>query len=108
MGYFAAWLVMSANLRRATGAWIPAARPGAAAFLIGSLCIGLAYALVIHAMRTLPAAEVVAYTNAGIVIATLASLLVFKERTRWRWRVSATLIICAGLICLAWGRSTAG
>ncbi len=108
VGYFAAWLAISVNLRRATGAWIPIARPGVAAWLIGSLCIGLSYALVIHAMRTLPAAEVVAYTNAGIVIATLASLLVFKERTRWRWRITATVIICAGLICLAWGRSTAG
>ncbi len=105
VGYLASWLAMSARLRWRTGRWLPAARPGAAALLIGSLCIGMAYALVIHAMRFLPAAEVVAYTNAGIVLATLVSLVAFRELVQWRRRVAATVVICVGLLCLALGRT---
>jgi drug/metabolite transporter (DMT)-like permease len=70
---------------------------------VGSLCIGLAYALVIHAMRTLPAAEVVAYTNAGIVLATLMSLGVLGERTRWQQRVLAATLIVLGLMVMGLG-----
>ncbi len=105
VGYLAAWLTMSVRLRLSTGNWLPAERPGAVALLVGSLCVGLAYALVIHAMRTLSAAEVVAYTNAGIVLATLISLMVFRERAHWRQRLVATAVICIGLLCLALGRS---
>ncbi|MFO0298051.1 MAG: EamA family transporter, partial [Pseudomonadota bacterium] len=64
-----------------------------------------AYALVIHAMRTLPAAEVVAYTNAGIVLATVMSLLVFGERTRWKQRATAAWVICMGLMFIGLGRT---
>lgn len=105
VGYLAAWSVMSWRLRRTTGRWTPSARPGALPLLAGSLCVGLAYALVIHAMRTLPAAEVVAYTNAGIVLATVMSLMVFHERTRWPQRALAALVICAGLACIGVGRA---
>ena len=75
------------------------------ALLVGSLCVGLAYALVIHAMRILPAAEVVAYTNAGIVLATMTSLLVFRERMQWRQRAVAAGVVCAGLACIGVGRA---
>jgi len=105
VGYLAAWLAMSWRLRRRTGRWTPGARLAWAPWLVGSLCIGLAYALVIHAMRTLPAAEVVAYTNAGIVLATLVSIGVFGERQRWRQRLFAAAVICGGLVCLGVGRA---
>lgn len=105
VGYLAAWAAMTLRLRRATGRWSPPARPGVVAASVGSLCIGLAYALVIHAMRTLPAAEVVAYTNAGIALATVMSLVVFGERTRWKQRATAALVICLGLMCIGLGRT---
>lgn len=105
VGYLSAWSAMTWRLRRATGRWMPDARPGAAVLLVGSLCVGLAYALVIHAMRTLPAAEVVAYTNAGIALATVMSLTLFRERTRWFQRVLAVLVICGGLACVGIGRT---
>ena len=44
-----AMLAMTGRLRRSAGRWMPRARPGAMALLVGSLCVGLAYALVIHA-----------------------------------------------------------
>jgi drug/metabolite transporter (DMT)-like permease len=43
-----AMLAMTGRLRRSTGRWMPRARPGAMALLVGSLCVGLAYALVIQ------------------------------------------------------------
>ena len=105
VGYLAAWVAMTLRLRRTTGRWTPQARPGAVAAVVGSLCIGLAYALVIHAMRTLPAAEVVAYTNAGIALATVMSILALGERTQWRQRALAALVICLGLMVLGLGRT---
>lgn len=72
--------------------------------IAGGLCIGSAYALVIHAMRELPAAEVVSYTNAGIVIATIASIVVFKERKHWQMRIAGSTLICIGLLVLVLGR----
>ena len=60
---------------------------------------------IIHAMRTLPAAEVVAYTNTGIVLATVMSLLVFRERMQWRQRAVAAGVVCAGLACIGVGRA---
>jgi phosphonate utilization associated putative membrane protein len=105
VGYLAAWLAMTLRLRRITGRWAPQARPGTVAALVGSLCIGLAYALVIHAMRTMSAAEVVAYTNAGIALATVMSLVVFGERTRWKQRGLAAFVICAGLLVMGLGRT---
>lgn len=103
VGYLVAWLALTWRLLRRTGHWLPAQTIGWPAFVIGGSCIGLAYALVIHAMRTLPAAEVVSYTNAGIVMATLLSVFHFGERSHWRRRLVGTLIITAGLGLLATG-----
>ena len=105
VGYLTAWSMMSVRMRLNSGRWMPRARLGTGVMIGGGLCIGTAYALIIHAMRSLPAAEVVAYSNAGIVIATLSSIVIFKERTHWRWRCGAVLVICAGLVILAIGRS---
>ena len=101
IGYFASWLALTVDLRKTTGAWYPRARISLPVALVGGLCIGLAYALVIQAMRTMPAAVVVAFSNAGIMLASLLSILVFKERYAWRIRVLATAIICGGLFMIA-------
>ncbi|MFU8838442.1 MAG: EamA family transporter [Thiohalomonadaceae bacterium] len=101
VGYLASWLALSWRLHRQSGRWIPAQRIKLLPLLVGGLCIGLAYALVIHAMRELSAAEAVSYTNAGIVLATLASILLFKERHAWGRRILAVTVITLGLIVLA-------
>lgn len=101
IGYFASWLALTIDLRRATGAWRPRARISLPVAVIGGLCIGLAYALVIHAMRSMPAAIVVAFTNTGIVLASLISVFVFNERFAWKARSVAACIICAGLLMIA-------
>lgn len=101
IGYFASWLALTIDLRRTTGGWRPQARISMPVTVVGGLCIGLAYALVIHAMRSMPAAIVVAFTNAGIVLASLASIFVFKEKAAWKARAFAAFIICAGLLMLS-------
>ncbi|MDP2367918.1 EamA family transporter [Rhodoferax sp.] len=101
IGYLASWLALTIDLRRTTGSWRPRARIGLPVAVVGGLCIGLAYALVIHAMRSMPAAIVVAFTNAGIVLASLISIFVFNERFAWRARAAAAFIICAGLLMIA-------
>jgi drug/metabolite transporter (DMT)-like permease len=63
--------------------------------------IGNAYALVIYAMQFIPAAYAVAYTNAGIVVAGVIAMVFFRERERWRTRLAAMLMICAGLALIA-------
>lgn len=100
VGYGLAWLVMSIELYRETGRCLPRQRIAWPALLAGGLSIGLAYALVIHAMRFMPAAEAVAYSNAGIILASLISIFVFAERQAWRRRLSGALIICAGLLVM--------
>lgn len=101
VGYLASWLGMTFHMRHRTGRWIPEQRIGALPTLVGGTCIGLAYALVVHAMRQLTAAEVVSYTNAGIVLATVLSIYMFKEKAQWRRRVLGTVVITCGLGVLA-------
>lgn len=101
VGYLASWLAMTLRMRHRTQHWMPAQRIGLPTMLVGGGCIGLAYALVIHAMRELPAAEVVSYTNAGIVLATGLSIVLFKDRARWQRRVLGAVIIASGLGVLA-------
>jgi drug/metabolite transporter (DMT)-like permease len=72
-------------------AWI-----GTAIGVVGYFSVTLADALVIEAMRTLSAAEVVADTNAYIVLATAMSLVVFRQRTRWQQRAVAAGVVCCG------------
>ncbi len=100
IGYFASWLALTIDLRRTTGSWRPRARIGLPVAVVGGLCVGLAYALVIHAMRSMPAAIVVAFTNTGIVLASLISIFVFNERLAWKARAVAAFIICAGLLMM--------
>ena len=104
VGYAAAFIALTLNLRWRTGVWMPRERPQLSAWLVGVVGIGGAYGLVIHTMRRLPAAEVVAYSNAGIVLATLVSIFVFGERHRWQARLGAALLVAMGLVVLSrWG-----
>ena len=100
VGYLVAWLALSLEHYRGTGRWLPAARPAWHVMLIGGLCVGLAYALVIHAMRFMPAAQAVAYSNAGIILACLASIFIFHERQCWQRRLFSAGIILSGLIVM--------
>lgn len=99
-GYFAAWLALTAEMRISSGCWVPVERPPFWLIAVGGLCVGLAYVLVIAAMRSMPAAVVVAFTNAGIVLATLASIFLFKENAHWKMRLAAAATIVSGLVVL--------
>lgn len=97
IGYLMSFISITLLMRFTEGNWMPKARIKLPTMVLGGICVGLAYALVVHAMRYLPSAEVVAYTNSGIVIATLASIYIFKERYAWRRRLLSAAIICTGL-----------
>lgn len=100
VGYFLSFITITILLRREHGQWFPRRRPPLGIMLIGGLCIGLAYIFVIHAMRSLPAAVVVAFTNSGIVIAGLLSIFMFHERAHWQLRLVGILITALGLVFL--------
>lgn len=101
VGYLASFVALTVHMRVERGLWRPQAIPRLSYLLIAGSSIGLAYALVIHAMRQLPAAVVVAFTNMGIVVAGLLSIFVFQERVRWRMRLLGMAIICLGLTLFA-------
>ncbi len=101
VGYCAAWVALTIDLKRRDGVWMPRQRLRWPFMLIGGLSIGLAYALVIHAMRTHSAAMVVTFTNAGIVLATVVSILIFKEKQHWPTRIGAAFAICLGIVVMA-------
>jgi phosphonate utilization associated putative membrane protein len=101
VGYASAWAALTWRMFKHQRLWVPAHRIGWLPMLVGGLCIGLAYALVIHAMRSLTAAEAVSFTNAGIVLATALSMLVFKETQHWRMRAFGVGVIVCGLLVLA-------
>jgi phosphonate utilization associated putative membrane protein len=98
---FASFVALSIEQRVRLGRWRPPAMPPITRWLPAGLFIGNAYGLVIFAMQYLSAAYAVAFTNAGIVLAGLLSILVFGERERWRTRLAAIAIITAGLGVLA-------
>ena len=100
IGYLASFIGLSLYQYRENGSVIPPCRPKLIYMLIGGLFIGTAYALVVRAMLYLPAAYVVAYTNVGIVLATVLSIWVFHENEHWIKRLLATAIITCGLIIL--------
>ena len=101
VGYMASFLALTLQMRLKHGAWRPQCAPRLPYLLIAGAGIGLAYALVIHAMRYLPAAVVVTFTNAGIIIAGILSISLFGERGHWRTRLAGILVICLGLAILA-------
>lgn len=104
IGYFASFIGLSIFQYRENKIFIPSCKPKTIQILSGGLCIGVAYALVVRAMLELPAAYVVTYTNAGIVLATALSIWVFKEKEKWASRIIAAVFISIGLIVLGFGK----
>ncbi|OGS90798.1 MAG: hypothetical protein A2061_05545 [Gallionellales bacterium GWA2_59_43] len=100
VNYAIGWLFLCAEQKRRTHRWAPAITPSWHSLLIGTLGVGTAYALVIYAMRWLPAAYVVTLTNAGIVLTVLFGVMWLKERVGWRQRVAGTSLVVIGLVVL--------
>lgn len=100
IGYLASYIGLTIHHFRETNSLAPECKPKLLYLLMGGLFIGTAYALVVRAMMVLPAAYVVAYTNAGIVLATVLSIYGFNEKDKWRSRLAAAVIITAGLVVL--------
>lgn len=101
--FIAAWLALTWENRLRGRRLAPKLAPHPFKWVVGGLCIGNAYALVIYAMQYIPAAYAVAFTNAGIVLAGVIAMVYFRERERWRARLAAMAVICAGLALLALG-----
>lgn len=92
------WIFLSLEQRIRTGHWIPTMKPLGLSLTIGTIGVGTAYALVIYAMKWLPAAYVVTLTNAGIVLSVLLGVIWLKEHLGWRQRVAGSSLIMIGLI----------
>ena len=92
------WLFLCGEQKCRTQRWIPAIRPSARSLLLGTLGVGTAYALVIYAMRWLPAAYAVTLTNAGIVLTVLLGIVWLKEHEGWRQRMSGAALVVIGLV----------
>jgi phosphonate utilization associated putative membrane protein len=104
IGYACSFIALSLLQRRESGRWIPCMRPSWLHLLLGGLCIGIAYALVVRAMRELPAAHTVSFTNGGIVLAVLLSIFLFHERAHWQQRLTGAMVVSFGLVLLGWVR----
>jgi phosphonate utilization associated putative membrane protein len=102
IGYTTSFLGLTLVQRLETKRWLPSVRPPVSLILLGGLFIGTAYALVVRAMGEMPAAHVVSFTNAGIVLAVLLSILMFGEREHWRRRLTGALVVSGGLVLLGW------
>lgn len=100
VNYAIGWLFLCAEQKRRTQRWVPAITPSRTSLLIGTLGVGTAYALVIYAMRSLPAAYVVMLTNAGIVLTVLFGVVWMKEREGWHQRVAGTGLVVIGLLVI--------
>jgi phosphonate utilization associated putative membrane protein len=96
-----AWLGMTLQHRRQTGRWMPPVRPRPRQWLVAGVFLGNAYALVIYAMRYIPAAYALAFANAGIVVAGIIAMSWYREREHWRARLAAIAVISTGLTLLA-------
>ena len=100
VGYALSFITLSTLRYRATRRIVPSCAPKKWIILGGGLAIGTAYALVVGAMRELPATLVVSLTNLGIVAASLISLFIFGERTAWRLRLFGAVIVVLGIVML--------
>lgn len=100
LGYLASFCLLSVLNWRQSGRVIPPCRPAWRYLLTGGLSIGTAYALVIQSMQYLPAAYVVSFSNTGIVLASLLSVVLLKEREHWQQRLLAAMVVGLGLLIL--------
>jgi len=94
------WLFLCLEQKIRTGRWIPYTTPASLPLIIGTFEVGTAYALVIYAMRWLPAAYAVTLTNAGIVLTVLFGVIWLKEHEGWRQRAIGSSLVVAGLIVI--------
>jgi len=95
--FLIAWAMLSVELKWREGRWWPAARPSKRALLIGSLTVGVAYALVISTMRTLPAAYAVTFANGGILLTVVIGILWLGECEGWQRRLAGATASAIGL-----------
>jgi phosphonate utilization associated putative membrane protein len=98
VNYAIGWLFLCGEQKLRTQRWVPSVTPSKRSLLIGTLGVGTAYALVIYAMRWLPAAYAVTLTNAGIVLTVLLGIVWLKEHEGWRQRAAGALLVVAGLV----------
>lgn len=101
MNYAIGWLFLCGEQKRRTQRWVPAITPTKLTLLIGLLGVGTAYALVIYAMRELPAAYAVTLTNTGIVLTVLLGIAWLKERENWRQRLIGASLVVFGVILVS-------
>jgi len=100
VNYAISWGFLCFEQKRRTGRWTPSIVPTILSLVIGTVGIGTAYALVIYAMRWLPAAYAVTLTNAGIVLTVLLGIVWLKEYEGWRQRALGSGLIVIGLIII--------
>lgn len=100
IGYFCSFLTLCMHNKMVKNRIIPMNRPPWKLLIPGGLFIGTSYALIIYAMKFLPASFAVALTNAGVVIAVLISIFVMRENSAWKSRLAATGIIVSGLLII--------
>ncbi len=98
VNYAIGWLFLCGEQKRRTQRWVPSVTPSKRSLLIGALGVGTAYALVIYAMRWLPASYAVTLTNAGIVLTVLLGIVWLKEHEGWRQRVAGAALVVVGLV----------
>lgn len=103
VNYSISWIFLCFDQKRQAGRWIPSVVPMTSSLVIGTVGIGTAYALVIYAMRWLPAAYAVTLTNAGIVLTVLLGIVWLKEYEGWQKRASGAALIVIGLIIIGVG-----
>lgn len=97
----AAWIGLTLQLRWSSGRFVPPVRPPLITAVLAGLFMGNAYGVIIHAMRYMPAAYAVAFTNAGIIVAGVIAMAVYGEREHWRSRLAGMIAICVGLALIA-------
>lgn len=95
------WIFLLLEQKCRTDRWIPAATPPFYALIIGTSGVGMAYALVIYAMRALPAAYAVTLTNAGIVLTVLLGIVWLKEHEGWRQRLIGSSLVVISVIIVS-------
>ena len=100
VNYMIGWMFLCLEQKKRTRRWIPVAIPTKQSLIFGAFGVGTAYALVIYAMRWLPAAYTVTLTNAGIVLTVLLGVTWLKEHAGWRQRVVGAGLVIAGLIAV--------
>jgi phosphonate utilization associated putative membrane protein len=100
VNYAISWIFLCLQQKWQTGRWIPSTIPASRSLVIGTIGVGTAYALVIHAMRWLPAAYAVTLTNAGIVLTVLLGVVWLKEHEGWCQRVTGSSLVAVGLIVI--------